>query len=120
MLGNFEEIQKMSKTNIDAMTKLFGAVPQTAQTMATEMADYSKRSFETSTKAMEKLLGVKSPVQAIEVQTEFAKTSFEDYTAKLTKFGELCSNLAKEVFKPFDGFIIKPSSARGLGNGNHN
>ena len=46
MLGNFEDVQKMSKTNIEATTKVFGTLSKTTQAIATEMADYSKRSFE--------------------------------------------------------------------------
>ena len=38
MLGNFEDIQKMSKNNIDMMTQSFGTLPKTAQAIATEMA----------------------------------------------------------------------------------
>jgi hypothetical protein len=107
MLGNFEDIQKMSKNNFDTMAKSFGALPKTAQAIAAEMADYSKRSLENSTKAMEKLFGVKSPDKAIEVQSEYAKTIYEDYTAQVTKLGELYVNLAKEIFKPFEGHVAK-------------
>jgi hypothetical protein len=111
MLGNFEDIQKMSKNNIDMMTQSFGTLPKTAQAVATEMVDYSKRSFENSTKAVERLFGVKSLDKAIEVQSEYAKTIYEDYTAQVTKLGELYVNLAKEIFKPFEGYVVKTPSA---------
>jgi hypothetical protein len=111
MLGNFEDIQKMSKNNIEMMTQSFGTLPKTAQAIATEMVDYSKRSFENSTKAVERLFGVKSLDKAIEVQSEYAKTIYEDYTAQVTKLGELYVNLAKEIFKPFEGYVVKTSSA---------
>ena len=70
MLGNLEDIQKISKDNIDAMTKSFGIMPKTVQAIATEMADYSKRSFENGAKAVQNLLAVKSLDKAIEVQSE--------------------------------------------------
>ena len=107
MFGNFEDIQKMNKNNIETMTKSFGALPKTVQAIATEMTDYSKRSFENNTKAVEKLFGVKSLDKAIEVQSEYAKTIYEDYTAQVTKLGELYVNLAKELFEPFEAHVAK-------------
>jgi hypothetical protein len=112
MVGTLEEIQKMSKSNFDTVTKSFGAWPKTAQAIATEMADYSKRSFENSAKAMEKLLGVKSLDKLIEVQSEYAKTIYEDYAAQVTKLGAIYAELAKESFEPYEGLAVKTSSTR--------
>jgi hypothetical protein len=112
MLGNFEEVQKMGKTNMEATTKAFGTLSKTTQAIATEMADYSKRSFENGTKAMEKLLGVKSLDKAIEVQSEYAKSMFEDYSTQVAKLGELYADFAKEAFKPFEGIVAKTSPTK--------
>ena len=112
MLGNFEDVQKMSKTNIEATTKAFDTLSKTTQAIATEMADYSKRSFENSTTAMEKMFGVKSLDKAIEVQSEYAKSVFQDYTAQVTKLGQRYADLAKEAFKPFEAHVAKTSSAK--------
>jgi hypothetical protein len=109
MAGEFEDMQKISKTNMDAMTKSFGALPQTVQAIATEMVEYSKRSFESGIRAMEKLRDVKSLDKVFEVQTEYAKTAYQDYIAQVTKFGELYANLAKEAFKPFESYLAKAS-----------
>jgi hypothetical protein len=54
-----------------------------------EIADYSKRSFENGTKTLENLLGVRSLDKAIEVQTEYARTAYEDYVTYTRKLGEL-------------------------------
>ena len=112
MHGNFEAIQKMSKTNLDAVMKSFSVFSSSAQAMSTEMTNFAKRSYENSSKAMEKLLGVKSLDKAIEVQGEYAKTFYEDYTAQVTKLGELYADLAKEAFKSYEGQIAKTSSTK--------
>jgi hypothetical protein len=106
MVGNLEDIQKISKDNIDVMTRSFGVMPQAVQAMAAEMAEYSKRSFENGAKAMQNLLAVKSLDKALEVQSAYAKTVYEDYTAQVTKLGQLCSELAKEAFKPYEGLAL--------------
>jgi len=112
MVKNFEEVQQLSKDNLDATMKSFGAVSKGFQAIAAEMADYSKKSFEQGTAATEKLLGVKSFDKAIEVQTEFAKTAYENYVAQATKIGELLTDLAKESYKPFEAYASKVAVAK--------
>jgi hypothetical protein len=50
MIKNFDDVQKMSKDNVDATMKSFGALSKATQAIATEFADYSKKSFEDGTK----------------------------------------------------------------------
>jgi hypothetical protein len=52
---------------------------------ATKIADYTRRSFENGTKTMENLLGAKSLDKAFEVQTEYAKATYEGYVSHATK-----------------------------------
>ena len=54
MIKNFDDVQKMSKESMDATMKSFGVFSKATQAIATEVADYSKKSFEDSTKVMEK------------------------------------------------------------------
>ncbi len=76
------------------------------------MAEYSKSSFDSGSKAMEKLFGVKSLDKAIEVQSEYAKSMFDDFTARTTKIGQLYADLGKEVFKPFAANMPKTTAAK--------
>ena len=107
MVKNFEDLQQVGKDNVDMALKAMGALSKGSQAIAVEMADYSKKAFEDSTAAMEKLFGVKSFEKAIEVQTEYAKTAYEGFVAKASKIGELYADLAKETYKPFETLIAK-------------
>ena len=107
MVKNFEDLQQVSKENIDLAVKSVGTVSKSAQAIAVEIADYSKKSFEESTAALEKLFGVKSFEKAIEVQTAYAKSSYEGFVAKASKIGELYADLAKESYKPFETMLAK-------------
>lgn len=112
MMKNFEDMQKLSKDNMDAAMKQFGAVSKGVQAIATEVADYSKKSFEDGTAMMEKLFGAKSLEKAIEIQTDYAKSAYEGFVAKATKIGELYADLAKETYKPLEGMIGKVTPAK--------
>jgi hypothetical protein len=107
MLKNFEDIQKLGKDNVDVAVKQFGTVSKGWQAIATEVADYSKKSFEDGSAALEKLFGAKSVEKAIEVQSDYVKTAYEGFVAEATKLGELYTDLAKESYKPLEGFLAK-------------
>jgi hypothetical protein len=103
MVKNMDELQQFGKENMDATMKSFGSFSKSWQAIATEMADYSKKVFEQGSAATEKLIGAKSLEKAIEVQTEFAKSSYEGFVAEATKLGELYSDLARDMYKPYEG-----------------
>ena len=112
MLKNFEDFQKFGKDNLDTYMKQFGTVSKSWQAIATEVADYSKKSFEHGSAALESLLGAKSLEKAIEIQSDYVKTSYEGFVAQSSKIGELYTDLAKETYKPFEGMIAKVAPAK--------
>jgi hypothetical protein len=96
MNKNFEDMQTMNKANVDATVQSFEGVTKATQAIATEIADYSRRSFENGAKAAEKLVSARSLEQAVEVQTEYARAAYESYVSEVTKLGELYTDLAKK------------------------
>src|ERR1044072_990966 len=88
MMKNFEDIQKGSKDGLDPAMESFGVFSKALRANAAEVAAYSKKSFEDSTKVVEKLFGAKSFDKAIEIQTDYAKTAYEGFVAQATKIGD--------------------------------
>jgi hypothetical protein len=107
MLKNFDEFQKVGKEHMDSTLKAWGQVSKGVQAIAAETADYSKKSFEEGSAALEQLLGARSFEKAVEIQTAYAKTAYEGFVAQATKLGELYADLAKESYKPFESFVSK-------------
>jgi phasin family protein len=110
VVKNFEDIQKLGKDNMDATMSSLGALSKGFQSIAVELADYSKKVFEEGTAATEKLLGAKSLDKAIEVQSEYVKSAYEGFVSQSTKLGELYAGLAQEAYKPFESYIAKTSA----------
>jgi len=102
MIKNFEDLQKLSQSNVDAAVKAFGEWNKGWQAIAAELTDYTKRSFEESTATFEKLLTAKSVEQAIEIQTGFAKRAYDGYMHQMSKIGGMYAELAKEAYKPVE------------------
>jgi hypothetical protein len=75
--------------------------------IASEMADYAKRSFEDSSAAFARMTAAKSVEQAIEFQTEFAKRAYETHMKQMTKIGGMYAELAKGAFAgPFGSWKV--------------
>lgn len=102
-----EEMQKFSTESMTSAMSSFSTLTQSAQAIAVEVVDYSKKSLEDSAAAWERLLGAKSLEKAMEVQGAYLKSSYEGFVAQATKLGELYAGLAKEAYKPFEGAVAK-------------
>lgn len=105
-----DQMQKFSKDSLDMALASLGAWTKNAQAIATEVADYSKKSFEDSAAVWEKLIGAKSLEKAMEVQSQYLKSSYEDFVAESTKLGELYADFAKEAYKPFESMMAKATT----------
>ncbi len=58
------------------------------------------------------MFGAKTVEQAIQIQTDFAKTAYEGYVAQVTRIGELYTDLAKETFKSFESNLQKAAPGK--------
>jgi|SRR3954451_3269662 phasin family protein len=111
MFQSFDQLQKIGQDSMAATMTALGAFSKGSQTIAAETADFAKKSFETSTGAVEKLTSARSLETAIEIQTNYVRGAFEGLVAQSTKMGELYTALAKDTFKPFEAIVKKPFAA---------
>ena len=110
MAAQFEDFQKMGRDQMEQFSATAASVARGFQALATETADYSKRSLETTSSFFEKIAGAKSLDTAIQLQSEFAKSQFEGFLAQSNKIGEIYKDIAKEAFKPVETAIQKGQS----------
>lgn len=97
---NFEELQNLSKQQLEAFTAASTTLTKGLQELATETTDYAKKAFAANSAVYEKLLGVRSVEAAIQIQTEYAKQVYEGFVAQASKVSELCVKVASDAFKP--------------------
>lgn len=107
MMNNFDELQKLSKDNMDMALESFGSMSKSMQAIAAEMADYQKKSFEEGSAAVEKLVASKSLDKAFEAQADYVKTTYEDFVGEVSKIGEMVTDMSKDVYKPYEGMMGK-------------
>lgn len=103
----FEEANKFGKEFVETGLKSFAAVSKSAQAIAVEAGEYTKKSFETGAAAVEQVMSSGSLEKAMEIQGSYAKQAYEGFVAEATKLGELYADLAKEACKPFETIVAK-------------
>lgn len=102
MIKSFEEVQNLNKEGLEAFTASTAAATKSAQAIATEVVDFSKKSLEKSSTVWQSAVAAKSFEKAAEIQQTYAKEAFEAGLAEFTKLGELTAAAAKAVFKPYE------------------
>jgi len=102
MMKNFEDMQKVSQQAMDVTVKSFGEVNKGMQSIAAEMSGYTKKNFEDGTAAMEQLMGVRSFEQALEIQSDFMRKSYDGAVAQATKVGEIYAGMSRDALKPVE------------------
>lgn len=102
MFESVENLQQMSRSQVEAATRSAAAVSRGLMQIATEVSDLSKKSFEEGSAVFSKLIGAKSIDGAMQVQSDFAKSSYESMMTGASRVGELMASLAKDAYRPFE------------------
>jgi phasin family protein len=105
-----EDTSKLGKETMDSVLASYATATKGLQAIATETADYSKKSFEAGVAHFEQLASAKSIEAAFQLQTAFAKTVMEGYVAEMTKLAEMYSTLAKDAYKPVEATAQKATA----------
>ena len=103
----FEEFQNFSKQQLDAVNSATASVAKGLQEIAAESSDYSKKAFATSSATVEKLFSARSVETAIQIQTDYAKSTYDGLVAQANKINEIYVRLATEAFKPVEAAFAK-------------
>jgi hypothetical protein len=109
-----EEFQRVGKDGFDAAVSSFGEANKGFQAIAAEVTAYSKKAFEDGTRAFEQLLSAKSFEQALEIQSQYARTAYETYVAELSKLGEMYAGLTRNAYKPVEQAAAKAGTSNRL------
>ncbi|MDA4847768.1 phasin family protein [Hoeflea poritis] len=108
---SFDDASKYGKDAMENMLKSYSAMAQGMQTLTTEASDYSKKSYEENAAVIEQLFGAKTLEKAFEIQSEYAKNSYEGFVAQATKMSEIYADAARNAYKPYEAAVAAPAPA---------
>ncbi len=95
-----EDFQNMSKQQMEALTSASSTWAKGWQDIAAESTDFSKKAFASGSAVLERLLGAKSLEAAVQIQSDYAKETYEGFVAQVGKVSELYAKVAADAFKP--------------------
>ncbi len=95
MSQNLDSLQTLVKNQFNAARAFNGALTQGVSRIANETFSYSRASLQSNSDLMKKLSAVKSFDEAIQLQAEHAKATYEASVATTKKLGEVFAELSK-------------------------
>jgi len=102
---NYDHFVGYGKETVEAYTKAANLAAKGAETLHNEIFAYSKQSFENTIAQTKALMATKSVHEAIELQSDFAKTQFDGYVSKMTQLGEIFVATTKDSFAPIQSRV---------------
>ena len=97
-----QQAQEGFQTGLEAVSRSFSEANKGFQTLAAEMMEYSKAAFDDAIRTWEKLIGVRSLEQAMQIQSDYAKRVYENHMAELKKLGEMTMGMMRDSSKPVE------------------
>ena len=94
------EYQQAAASGMETASRSFMEANQGFQSIAAEMMTYSKAAFDDAMRTWTQLIGVRSLEQAMQIQAEYAKRTYENHMAELNKLGEMSVGLMRDASKP--------------------
>ena len=88
----------MSRKNFSMID--FGSLQEKASALVAAQSDFAKLSFEAQKNYVEKLFAVKAPDQALQLTTDYVKTSYEMFVSEANKAKTLYTDLITTAFAP--------------------
>lgn len=107
MTTDFQDAGAFGRDLMESGLKSVASLSRGAQAIIDEAADFSRKSYESGSAALEKLVSAKSLEAAFEIQSDYARHSYEGFVAEATKVGGLYADMAKEAYMPFESVIAK-------------
>jgi len=95
-----EEFVDFAKGNVEAVIASARVAAKAGETLGQEAAEYSKKNLETATAAFRSFATVKSPTELFQLQSEFAKASFDSAVAEASRVSESLLKVAGDIAQP--------------------
>jgi hypothetical protein len=77
------------------------------QAIADAYSDYTRTSLERAWTFLGKLATARSPIEAFELQMEYAKQAYESFVAESLEIAELHGQLTRQRVMHFEGFVAR-------------
>jgi phasin family protein len=95
-----EELADLARANVEAIVEAGRVASEGARSIGQDVVASSRDGVEKTADAIRSLAEAKSPTEYLQLQSEFARTSFDRAVAESSKLTESLVKLAGEAFQP--------------------
>ncbi len=95
-----EELADLARANVEAVVEASRVAAEGARSIGQEAVSSSREGFEQAADAIRSLAEAKSPTEYLQLQSDFARASFDRAVAESSRLTESLVKLAGEAFQP--------------------
>lgn len=95
-----EELADLARANVEAVVEAGRVATEGARSIGQDVVAKQRDGFEQAADAIRSLAEAKSPTEYLQLQSDFARASFDRAVAESSKFTESLVKLAGEAFQP--------------------
>jgi phasin family protein len=95
-----EEMADLGRGNIEAMVASSKTAAKYVETLTQGAADYNRRSFEQASATLRSFAEVKSPTDMFRLQSDFARSAFDQMVAESARVSETMVKMTGDVVEP--------------------
>ena len=101
-LDTLNQLNDVSKRNLEAVVTSLTAATRGAETLGAQAMSYGKSSMEQTAEAARALSAARSVQEAVELQTNFARTALETYLTEMNRMSETVAASVKDSLQPLN------------------
>lgn len=101
----YDEVATLNKQNVEAMVKASDVLTKGAESVGKAYFDFAQASAEASVEATKAMMGAKTVKDLVDIQSDYARTSFDNFMAESTRISEMTVKLANEAFAPIQAQV---------------
>lgn len=105
LFRGYDDLAAFSKENIDAAVQASTILAKGMEDLSKAMMAYAQSSVEQSVETGKVLLGVKTLRELVDLQSSYAKSSFDRLVSEGTKLSELSVKITNDAFAPLNARI---------------
>jgi len=95
-----EELADLARANVEAVVEAGRVASEGARSLSQDVVAKQRTGFEQAADAIRSLAEAKSPTEYLQLQSDFARASFDRMVAESSKLTESMVKLAGEAFQP--------------------
>jgi phasin family protein len=105
MFQGYDEFAELNKANVDAVIISTNTVAKGFESISKELMGFMQASVESNVVVAKKVIGAKNLQEVVDLQSDFARTSFDSLLAESAKLTELSVQVTNKAIEPLQSRV---------------